>query len=131
MGTFHVSIEVSDPEWLRFQSMEALVDTGATFLTVLRDMLASLDCGPMESRPLALADDHIVEYEVGTVSLRLNGRAIPVLCVFGDASTIATAGGDRPRELSSGGGPSERHPSSSHWTAEVTCGAGNRQNLQE
>ena len=84
MGTFHVSIQVGDQQGVRFRSMDALVDTGATYLSVPREVLLGLGCQPLEKRRFSLADGHIVEYDVGVVSLRLDGRVIPILCVFGD-----------------------------------------------
>ena len=84
MGTFQVTIEVGGLDGQRYESLEALVDTGATYLTVPKDLLSSLGCRPIERRPFTLADDRILEYEVGVVSLKLDGRTLPVVCVFGD-----------------------------------------------
>jgi hypothetical protein len=36
MGIFHVPIEIGDPRGERFESVEALVDTGATFVKVMQ-----------------------------------------------------------------------------------------------
>lgn len=84
MGTFQVTIEVGNPIELHFERIEALVDTGATYLVVPRNVLTTLGVRPIERRPFTLADGRTVEYEVGVVSLRLQGRTFPVLCVFGD-----------------------------------------------
>lgn len=84
MGEFRVPIEVGNQQGLRFERMDALVDTGATYPVIPRDILASLGCQALERRPFTLADDRIVEYEVGQVSLRLDGRTLIVPCVFGD-----------------------------------------------
>ena len=84
MGTFYVTIEVGDVDGVRFERMEALVDTGVTYPAIPRGVLTSLGYKPIERRPFKLADDRIVEYDVGVVSLRLDGRTLPVVCVFGD-----------------------------------------------
>ncbi len=84
MGTFSVTIEIGDAQGIRFERMDALVDTGATYPVIPRDVLTNLGYIPMERRPFALADESIVEYDVGVVSLRLDGRTMPVPCVFGD-----------------------------------------------
>ena len=84
MGTFSVPVEVGDANGHRFLPMEALVDTGATYLVVSRRVLESLGVEPLERGPFSLANGHIVEYDIGLVSLRLEGRLLPVLCVFGD-----------------------------------------------
>ena len=45
----------------------------------------ALGCRPIGLRTFKLAPtDQIVEYEVGIVSLKLNGQALPGLCVFGN-----------------------------------------------
>ena len=84
MGTFSVTIKIGDAQGIRFERMDALVDTGATYPVIPRNVLYSLGCQAVERRPFSLADDRIVEYEVGVVSLRLDGRTMPVPCVFGD-----------------------------------------------
>jgi len=85
MGTFEVTVEVGDLEGSGFEAVEALVDTGATYLAVPRPLLESLGIRPLERRPFRLGDGRIAEYEVGLVSLRMDGRTLPVLCVFGEA----------------------------------------------
>ena len=79
-----MEIEVGDVQGVRLERTEASVDTGATYLVVARNVLAGLNCQPVERRPFTLADGRIVEYDVGVVSLKIDGRALPVLCVFGD-----------------------------------------------
>ena len=79
-----MNIQVGDRQELRFSSMDALVDTGATYLSVPKDVLLELNCTPTGRRTFALADGSIAEYDIGPVSLRLNGEAQPVLCVFAD-----------------------------------------------
>jgi clan AA aspartic protease len=84
MGTFSVPIEIGDPQGRRFQRLDALVDTGATYLVVSREVLASLGIRPVRRRSFTLADGRTVEYEMGVVSLRIDGDTLPTLCVFGD-----------------------------------------------
>ena len=93
MGTFHVTIEVGDPEGLRYQNTEALVDTGETYLGVPRKRDA-FGCRAMERPPFILADDQTLEYAVGVVSVRLDGRTLPVLCAFGDGNSEPLRGVD-------------------------------------
>ena len=84
MGTFHATIEIGHAQAREFHQIEALVDTGATYLLVPRDVLTYLGYQPMESRPFTMADGRIVDYDVGVVSLKINDLAIRVVCVFGD-----------------------------------------------
>lgn len=83
VGTFSVRIEVGDPSRTRFEAMEALVDTGSTFL-VARPILEALGIAEEEHKPFSFADGRTQEYAMGAVSLRLEGRTLPTLCVFGD-----------------------------------------------
>lgn len=51
MGSFRVQIEIGDPAGSRFDRLEALVDTGATYTWVPRDFLERLGIPPEEERP--------------------------------------------------------------------------------
>ena len=48
MGAFRITVEVVDPRGQRFESVEMLVDTGATFTKAPRDLLERLGV-PVES----------------------------------------------------------------------------------
>jgi clan AA aspartic protease len=87
MGTFRVSLDIGDLQGSRFETVEAPVDTGATYLTIPRPLLESLGVHPLERRLFRLGDGRTVEYEVGIVSLRIDQRTLPVLCVFGDSTS--------------------------------------------
>jgi clan AA aspartic protease len=83
MGAFRVPIEVGDLQGRRYVAVQALVDTGATYLTLPPSLVRELRVQALEHRLFRLADEREVEYEVGMVSLRIDERTIPVLCVFG------------------------------------------------
>ena len=87
MGTFSVSVEVGDLSGNMYVTVDALVDTGATYLVVGREVLHSLGVQPAERRRFAVADGREITYDVGDVSLRLDGRDHPVLAVFGEEGT--------------------------------------------
>ena len=87
MGTFSVSVEVGDLLGRGYVAVDALVDTGATYLVVGRDVLHSLGVEPTERRRFAVADGREITYDVGNVALRLDGRVNPVLAVFGEEGT--------------------------------------------
>ena len=92
MGNFNVTIEVGDLEGRRYVTVEALVDTGASYLVLPRSVLDSLDIGSTERRPFELADGRQVQFDVGDAMLRLEGREHPVLTVFGEEGTRALLG---------------------------------------
>ena len=87
MGTFRVSIELGTAAGERFESLEALVDTGASYTWIPRDMLEALRVQPDEERAFVLADGREVRYPVAWVRIRLDERIQPTLVVCGDAGT--------------------------------------------
>ena len=87
MGTFSVSVEVGDLLGRGYVAVDALVDTGATYLVVGRDVLHSLGVQPTERRRFEVADGREATYDVGNVALRMDGRVNPVLAVFGEEGT--------------------------------------------
>ena len=93
MGTFSVPVEVGNVDGSRYEPLEALVDTGASYLVVPRSILSAVGVRVAERRQFTLADGREVEMDVGAVSLRLDGRSFPVLAVFGgdEAGTLLGA----------------------------------------
>lgn len=87
MGAFRVSIDVGDASGERFERLEALVDTGATYTWVPRSLLERLGHAPEEEWDFILADGRTVMYGVSWVPLRLDGHIRPTPIVFGDNGT--------------------------------------------
>jgi len=87
MGVFYVLIEVANPQDARFEQVNALVDTGASYLTLPAPLLESLAVPRITTRPFTFGDGRTVEYDVGVALLRIDGAAFPVLCVFGDSES--------------------------------------------
>ena len=83
MGTFTVQLQVAAPGGRQFVDVKALVDTGATHTLLPRDMLQRLGIESLERVSFQLADERVVEYEVGEARLRLDGRERTILVVFG------------------------------------------------
>jgi aspartyl protease family protein len=52
MATFRVTIEIGPMDQSRFEQIEALVDTGATYTVVPRDVLERLGITPTISPPI-------------------------------------------------------------------------------
>ena len=92
MGAFRVTIAIGDPTATRFEPVEALVDTGATYTWVPRSMLFALGHEPQEEWDFVLADGRMVQYGVKWMVVRLEERAYPTLVVFGDNGTEALLG---------------------------------------
>ena len=89
MGTFRISIQLARVDGEQFESMEALVDTGASYTWIPRDLLERLGVRPDDERVFVLADGREVRYPMAWVRVRLEGRGRiqPTLVVCGDSGT--------------------------------------------
>ncbi len=100
MGTFTIPLEVADLQGTQFIEVESLVDTGATYTSIPKDVLQRLGIEERETRPFELADDRVVEYSVGYAAMRVENREVIAPVVFGSpgtaqlmgATTLETAG---------------------------------------
>ena len=84
MGTLLVSLEVGDPQGEQFETVEALVDTGATYSTLPASTLRRLGVSPHTRGLFRLADGSRIERDVGQTWVRLEGRGAIVPVIFGD-----------------------------------------------
>ena len=83
MGAIFVTIEVGDARGERFEAVEVMVDTGATFTTVPADLLRRLGASPQRTMPVRLADGSIVEDEICDTAIRLEGQTFFTPVSFG------------------------------------------------
>ena len=74
MGTFTVPLGVADPRSRRFETIAALVDSGATYTALPVSMLQRLGVVPHAARRSVLADGRRVELGFGRTWMRLDGR---------------------------------------------------------
>lgn len=84
MGTFHVEMTVKNlhaPEHRR--TVRALVDTGATYTTLPREVVDALGCQPIGTRRVLPANGQEEEWPVAAVSLSLQGQEGPTFCLIG------------------------------------------------
>ena len=84
MGTFLAQIELGDPEGRRYETVEALVDTGATYTTVLGSTLRRLGVSPHTRGTFVLADSSRIERDIGRTWLKLEEGEEIVPVIFGD-----------------------------------------------
>jgi len=87
MGAFRVAVEIVDPAGRRAEPVEALVDTGATYTWVPREILDRLGAAPTDERLFLLADGRQTTYPTAWVQVRIDGRTQPTIVVFGDPGT--------------------------------------------
>ncbi len=92
MSVFRVTIEVQHAGGGRFETLEALVDTGATWTWLPRDVLERLGHRPTLKRRLQTADTRIIERDAGEVPIRIGDETLTSLCIFGDEGSQALLG---------------------------------------
>jgi clan AA aspartic protease len=85
VSTFFKDIEIGDLDGTRFETMQALVETAATYTSVPRSALERLGIEPREERPFILANGQRYNYGMGWVRIRLDGKEQPTLVIFGDS----------------------------------------------
>ena len=92
MGTFSVALQVGDLAGGQFVQVEALVDTGSSDTVLPRELLERLGITAMDRFAYSLADETVVEYDVGEARLRLDGRERTTQVVFGPEGVTALLG---------------------------------------
>ena len=92
MGHFHVPVQVGSRSGGRFAPLDALVDTGATYTWVPRDVLDALGVVPEEEWPFELADGREVRYPVAWAQIRIGQRVQPTIVVFGTPGSESILG---------------------------------------
>jgi clan AA aspartic protease len=85
MGTFRVRVDVGDVTGERWESIDALVDTGATYAMIPAPLLRRLGLKPDTRDVFSLADGRHVEHDIGHGWIRVDGRTVITLVVFGEA----------------------------------------------
>ena len=92
MGTFRVDIEIGDPEGARFQAVNALVDTGASYTMVPGSVLEGLGVSPHDQFTFILADGRRIQRDVGRTWVHINGKSEVTLIVFGEEGADSLLG---------------------------------------
>lgn len=87
MGTFSTKVDIGAPGGERFESIEAIVDTGASYSLFPRRTLEQLGIHPIDQDEFTLADGRKVKRDIAVASVRLDGRVRPTVCVVGDEGT--------------------------------------------
>ena len=84
MGEFYWPVGVRSVDRERMETVDALVDTGASYSMFPRSMLERLGIWRLERVGFELADRSVVEYDVGEAQLRVNGRERTTSVMFGE-----------------------------------------------
>ena len=91
MGTFFYPITLIGANGER-KTIDALVDTGATFTTMQRDLLTSLGVQPRRRVRMRLADGLAHEQDVGNVEVELDGIEDQTPVIFADSGAPSAIG---------------------------------------
>ena len=93
MGTFYVTIQIADRFRERYVNVDAMVDTGSTYTSLPESLLAELGIEREETDVFELADNRLVEYDLGDIRLRLEGREhyVPVIFAPDNATPLVGA----------------------------------------
>ena len=92
MGTFRVEMEVGDPGGQHYETVEALVDSGATYTTMPGSLLRRLGVSPHSKRTFVLADGTRIERDFGRTWVSLHGERDISPVVFGDEGAMPLLG---------------------------------------
>ena len=93
MGTFRYPIALGNPTGTEFEILNALVDTGAMYSTVPSSLLERLGVEPMDDRfTLILSDGSRVKRDIGQTKLRVDGRQVTTIVIFGDENALPAIG---------------------------------------
>ncbi len=92
MVTFSVSIEIGDPSGDRYNAVDALVDTGASYTTLPASLLRELAVPVHDRVTFILADGRQIQREVGRTWVRIGGKSEITLVVFGDEGVDSLLG---------------------------------------
>lgn len=92
MGTFFVSIQVADRFDERYANIDALVDTGSSYSSLPESLLDELGIEREETRRFELADNRIVEYNLGETRIRIQDREKTVPVMFAPNDTMPLVG---------------------------------------
>lgn len=94
LKTFSCQIEVGDPWAQRFELLDAVVDAGARYSVIPTPVLQRLGVEPIEHAELWATDGQNAQQDVGQTWIRINGRAVIRLVVFGLEEAVAIVGTD-------------------------------------
>lgn len=106
MGTFRVQVTVANMrDASRSRTLSVVVDTGATYTTLAREIVEALGCEPIGTRRVLLANGREEEWPVAAVNLTLDGQEGPTFCLIGPEGGPALLGAVTLEEFALGVDP--------------------------
>ena len=83
MGTFRVPLEIGNPSTQVARTVDALVDTGATFSMVPSSLLRGLGLEPFMTVTFRIANGETVECPTAWATFSAAGRSVMARVIFG------------------------------------------------
>ena len=83
MGTFSVQLTLGNPSFATRETVDALVDTGATFSVMPASLLHRLGIEPTRTRRLRFANGQVEERQTGMAFFEVDGIDGEAMVVFG------------------------------------------------
>ncbi len=85
-------MEVSSPDGSRWETVDALVDTGASYSQMPGSVLRRLGVSPTDSALAELADGRVVEDAIAETRVRIDGRETSTWVTFGPENVAPLLG---------------------------------------
>src|SRR5207237_5033251 len=93
VGTFTVEVPFRNPhDRARTRTVSLLVDTGATWTTLPRDVVEALECAPVSHRRVRLASGRVETWPITIVLVTLEGQELPTVCLVSPVGGPALLG---------------------------------------
>ena len=92
MGTFYVTFQVADRFRERYVNVDAMVDTGSTYTSLPETLLEGLGIEREETDVFEMADNRLVEYDMGETRVRLEDRELTVPVIFAADGAVPLVG---------------------------------------
>ena len=84
MGTFYWPMEIGPVDGSRSETVNAMVDTGATYSQIPGSLLRGLGIVPTRTVVSQLADGSVVQDQVGEMKIRIEEREATSMVLFGE-----------------------------------------------
>ena len=87
MGTFSVPIAIGDPQGENWVELDALVETGASIVSVPASLLIDLGVKPAAQHRFRFAQGGVRNMDIGEARIRVDGLETGTLVAFNDEGT--------------------------------------------
>ena len=92
MATFFIPIEIAGPDGERFETVNVLAGTRATFTTLPASTLRSLGVTPMDRQEFKRPNGERIRMDIGQTPVRIDGRVRTTIVVFSDEGSVPLLG---------------------------------------